>query len=628
MKRLIPRRSILLGLAASAVPAFTPVKLRIFQQTPAPPINKVADRFSPVDPGAVQLQGFLGERCGKNERARLLTKNEDDLLSGFQNRPGNQAWVGEHAGKWLHAATLAWAYTKSEALRAKLDRVASALVAAQQPDGYLGTYADDARWAMGKDQKWDVWVHKYNLIGLIAYHTHTGDKAALEASKKIGELLVKTFGPASEGETRLDLNERSAHVGMASGSVMEPMVWLYRATGDEKYLDFARFIAERWEEEKGPKLISALTEKKSVKLTANAKAYEMMSCLVGLCELYRATGEARYATPAINAWNDIAASQLLITGSGSSGEHWTEPRAFLSSMKDKVAETCVTVTWIQLTEQLLRLTGEARHADELEKTFHNHLAAAQRPDGAAWAYFTALDGRKPYATEQNCCASSGPRGWALLPTFAYMTSDDGVVINFITPGAATLKINGETVTIKQETSYPFDGRVAITVTVPKPMKFGLRVRIPSWSNLAGVKASPNTYWLLRQTWSRAQTITLDFAVPVRLLAGEGANAGKFAIARGPQVLAVDELYNPDLPISGVALAHQQPQLKTSATYRDADGLPVYETEAVVTQDTEKYKAGERVTLRLTSFASAGAHGHQFLVWLPRAAGPASSSNQQ
>src|SRR5262249_44827175 len=155
-----------------------------------------------------------------------------------------------------------------------------------------------------------------------------------------------------------------------------------------------------------------------------------------------ATGDAKYLTPAVNAWNDIAANQLLITGSGSSKERWEEPHQFLSDAQDNIAETCVTVTWIQLTQQLLRLTGQARYADELERTFYNHLAAAQRPDGAAWAYFTALNGRKPYKTEQNCCTSSGPRGWAMLPTFAYMTSDDGVVVNFFTPSAASLKVGG------------------------------------------------------------------------------------------------------------------------------------------------------------------------------------------
>src|SRR5262249_24699824 len=355
MNNLISRRNVLLGLAASAIPAVTTIEMRAFQQTLTQPINKIPDRFSPVDPGAVQIHGFLGERRKKNESGRLLTKNENELLAGFQHRPGKQAWVGEHVGKWLHAATLAWAYTKSEALRAQLDRVASALIATQQPDGYLGTYADDSHWGMSRDQKWDVWVHKYDLLGLITYYTYTGDKAALESARKIGDLLVRTFGHNGAGETHLDLNERSTHVGMASGSVLEPMVLLYRATSDEKYLDFARRIAEGWEGEKGPKLISSLTDKKSVKETANAKAYEMMSCLVGLCELYRTTGETRYLTPASNAWIDIAANQLLLTGSGSSGEHWTEARAFLSSQKDHVAETCVTVTWIQLTLQLLRL---------------------------------------------------------------------------------------------------------------------------------------------------------------------------------------------------------------------------------------------------------------------------------
>jgi DUF1680 family protein len=623
MSKSISRRDVLIGLAASAIPAVAPVKFQMSPQTPAPPINRVADRFSPMNPAAVQIRGFLGERCKKNESARLLTKNEEELLSGFQSRPGKQAWAGEHAGKWLHAATLAWVYTKDEALRAKMDHVASSLIATQQADGYLGTYADDSHWAMGREQKWDVWVHKYDLLGLITYSTYTGNQPALDAAKKIGDLLARTFGSPPEAQPRLDLNERSTHLGMASGSVLEPMVLLYRATGDEKYLDFARHIAEGWEGEKGPKIISALTAKRPVQQVANGKAYEMTSCLVGLCELYRTTGETRYLIPAVSAWNDIVASQLLITGSGSSGEHWTAPRAYLSAEKDQVAETCVTVTWIQLTQQLLRLTGEAKYADELEKSFYNHLAAAQRPDGAAWAYFTALDGKKPYQTEQNCCSSSGPRGWALLPTLAYMASDDGVVVNFFTPSAARMKIGGEEVVVRQETLYPENGRVAITVTSPKPLKFSLRVRVPSWSNVPGIKAQPGAYWLLRQTWSRTQTITLDFAIPTRVINGEGEAAGKIAVARGPVVLAVDADSNPDLTaLSAVALSTPQPQLKTSPTYRDADGLPAFETDAVVTQDSEKYRAGERVTLRLVPFASAGAKGGQFSVWLAKAGGPA------
>ena len=197
--------------------------------------------------------------------------------------------MGEHVGKWIHAATLAWVYANDAALRAKVDRVVASLIATQQASGYLGTYSDSSRFGMGKDEQWDVWVHKYVLLGLITYSLHSGDARALEAARRAADLLIATFG--SQGN--LDLNERSTHVGMASGSVLEPMVLLYRVTGDERYLTFARFIADHWEAEKGPRLISSLTANRSVRDTANGKAYEMLSCLVGLTELYRVTGDAR-----------------------------------------------------------------------------------------------------------------------------------------------------------------------------------------------------------------------------------------------------------------------------------------------------------------------------------------------
>ena len=85
-----------------------------------------------------------------------------------------------------------------------------------------------------------------------------------------------------------------------------------------------------------------------------------------------------------------------------------------------------------------------------------------------------------------------------------------------------------------------------TVTVPKPMKFALRVRTPVWSQINGVKSKPGQYWLLRQTWSKTQTITLDFSVPVHVRKGRGAADGKIAVARGPQILALDKVYNPEL----------------------------------------------------------------------------------
>src|SRR5437016_3586821 len=135
-----------------------------------PRTAEVKDTFVLPAPGAVKVGGLLGERYNRNEKNRLLHVDEEELLAGFRHRPGKQAWIGEHVGKWLHAASLAYANTGDPALRAKLDRVARELLKTQEPDGYLGTYIADKRFGLYPNADWDVWVHKYDLIGLLAYY--------------------------------------------------------------------------------------------------------------------------------------------------------------------------------------------------------------------------------------------------------------------------------------------------------------------------------------------------------------------------------------------------------------------------------------------------------------------------
>ncbi len=295
---------------------------------------RLPDVAEMLSPSEVHLDGYLGVRVANNEKNRLLGVNEEELLGGFRQRPGKQAWIGEHVGKWLHAATLAWANTGDAALRTKLDRVVTELLKTQEADGYLGTYTPDKRFGLFPGSDWDVWVHKYNLIGLLTYYQHTQTPAALEASRKIGDLLISTFGPGKKS-----IISAGTHVGMAATSVLEPMVLLYRMTGDERYLNFARTIVSAWDEPNGPKIITTLTTEKRVDKTANGKAYEMTSNLVGLCELARATGERRYLEPVINAWEDIVANHLYITGTASQGEHFHAPHYLPNQPSANIGET-------------------------------------------------------------------------------------------------------------------------------------------------------------------------------------------------------------------------------------------------------------------------------------------------
>ena len=159
------RRSTLFGLVSVALLFATSSPAAITGRAAIAPVPDkivpaVHDRQQFFPPDQIQLEGWMGERVAANEANRLVKIDPARLLEGYRKRPGRQSWDGEHVGKWLHAATLAWVYTGDPALRERLDFVVAALCRCQLDDGYLGTYLDKDRWT-----EWDVWAHKYNLIG-------------------------------------------------------------------------------------------------------------------------------------------------------------------------------------------------------------------------------------------------------------------------------------------------------------------------------------------------------------------------------------------------------------------------------------------------------------------------------
>ena len=249
----IPLMMVLATMPLGAVPAADPLPEKV--------ACAIADRQDFQQPYRVHLTGWTGSRMEASEKNRLVKIDPNRLLLSYHNRPGCQSYDGEHIGKWLHAATMAWVNSGDPALRQKLDIVATGLVKCQLEDGYQGTYSLDGKlWARWTE--WDVWTHKYNLLGLISYVRYTGNMDLLPACRKMGDLLCKTFG---DEPGKLDINVSSAHVGMASGSVLEPMVLLYRMTGVQRYLDFSKYLLRAWEQPNGPKIVSRLLELKRAK---------------------------------------------------------------------------------------------------------------------------------------------------------------------------------------------------------------------------------------------------------------------------------------------------------------------------------------------------------------------------
>jgi len=511
------------------------------------------DKVQLLPTANVQINGLLGERMKANLEGRLLTIDENHLLDGFRKRPGHHPWIGEHVGKWLHAASMAWMTSGDARLREKMDRVAGELVRTQESDGYLGTYASGHRMGYFGDDAWDVWVHKYAILGLVSYHNCTGSTEALAAAKRAADFVLGSFPPGGA-----DINKTSMHVGMASTSIIEPMVLLARATGDERYLQFAEQMVAAWDTPTGAQVVSKLLDKKTVLEVGNRKAYEMLSCLVGLCELYRGTGNAKYLETAQIAWEDVRDHQLFLTGSGSVDERWTHERPIPHGERDKVAETCVTVTWMQLGLQLFRLTGESHYMDELERSIYNHLLGAQRPAGNEFCYYTPLEGPKPYSRDMTCCFSSGARGLAMIPSLAYSVSQpreggEALQVNLFADGEATVRLpSGREIKLTQSTSYPLNNQVQINVEPTQGSHtFPLQLRIPAWSREAEFRvaggewnlAAPRGWCSILREWRAGDTVELRFTSGVRAVEADYLSTNSVALMYGPLVLAADEQCN-------------------------------------------------------------------------------------
>lgn len=513
------------------------------------PLPRINDYLQPTQ--QAQMNGFIGEKLDASYQNRILVQDVDRLVSPFQHRTETSCWQTEFWGKWITSAVLAYRYHPEPQLKGILDKAVTDLIATQTSDGYIGNYADSSRL-----EGWDIWGRKYCMLGLLAYYDLTKDEKVLSAVRKLADNLIKELK-----EHKALIIEKGSHRGMAASSVLEPVCLLYARTGDKRYLDFAEEIVRQWKLPEGPQLISRADMDVSKRFPKpedwfgkdqGQKAYEMMSCYEGLLELYRLTGNEKYKTAVEKTWKSIREQEINIVGSGASMECWFGGKELQTQPLMHYQETCVTVTWLKLNQQLLRLTGDAKYADAIERTYYNALLGSMKPDGSDWSKYTPLSGQRMEGSGQcgmglNCCEANGPRGLFTMPFTAVMTAKDGLQVNFYVDGTYTLKTPGkQTITVTLQTDYPVSGKILIKMSTPRPEKMAVHVRIPEWSRQSSLSVNgqtvdtivPGQYAGIQQKWNSGDVIELELDMRGRI-----EHIGKVpeyrAIVRGPVVLARD-----------------------------------------------------------------------------------------
>jgi DUF1680 family protein len=598
-------------------------------------------QHTPAHPGQVSVGGPWGELLAETLPEWTLKVDGDLLLSGFRHKPGIQPWIGEHIGKYTLGALPASKLLESDELAAKVRELIEELVRCQEADGYLGTYLPADRWrglrewtALGRPAQgaevWDVWVHKYCILALLAYYDETGWLPALDAARKAGDLLLNIFGPDGGGR---DINQSDCHSGLASGSVLEAIVLLYEHTGEARYLEFARHLLARWEAADGPRIITVLRARGDVATIGQGKAYEMLSCFVGLVEYARATGDREILQMVLDARDRIAGAKRFPTGGMTNTEFFY--RAGLLEEWENI-ETCVTFSWIQLNLRLYELTGDEVALDLVEEAAWNQLLPALSPRADTWSYHLSMTGPKRFfrswvqgvqkekagqaGAPITCCHTNGQRGLALVPQYAYMAAPDGALeVNFYGLSACAAALQSTVpglghVSIEQETAFPRDGTVILNVTPEGDAEYELRLRRPGWSEslvVDGVRSTERRVSVRRRGPAQIK-VTLDLRPRVTFCGYQAR--GKCAIAYGPLVMALDAA--PEglgLDQVGLLLGSGDPAARLSLTF--GDDWPAIEAPAVILPEEAVFDAAaitrplQECSVRLLPVLLAGLQGN-------------------
>ena len=536
----------------------------------------------------------------------------------------------------MRGACLTYHYLPNDELYAVLYDTVKGILDAQDADGRITTYPKEQEFC-----GWDMWTRKYVLVGSLYFYGICKDDAfkarIISAMKGQVDYLIEKLGA-----DKLSILETSHWWGgLNSASVLEPIVDLYKLTGEDKYLTFAKYILESGGCRDGNLLDLAKEGKLMPYEYPVVKAYEMMSYFEGALAYYEVTGDTRYLNIVEKFADAVRKTDITIIGcAGCTHElfdHSAVKQTEETDPLDIMQETCVTVTWMRLEERLLRLTGKVIYAEDIEKSALNALYGSLNYEGLpqlskeenirvpgvpfdSYSPLTfkargiGIGGYKKFSTGgyYGCCACIGAAGTALFPLVSVMTQENGFVLNRYNNGTVTATTpNGNPITLAISGHFDDEGHATVTLALNTTETFTLRLRVPAWSHEPTVTVNGETsvvekgYTDLTHEWKDGDTVIVDCHPEVEM---QTLN-DKIAFTYGPLALARDEQKedgNIEAPV--VPVLHNGHLI--------VNQLDAEAGETV--RFTVKTEAGD---LLLTDYASCGKHWmeerNRISVWLNR-----------
>lgn len=559
-------------------------------------INTTASPFAhlhSVDMGSVQwTKGFWAERyevCRNTMVPQLWdTYHDAALCHSFKNfeiaaglDTGSFKGPSFHDGdfyKTLEAVAGLYAVTKDTALDRKMDDAISVIAKSQRKDGYVYTKSIIEQKQTGKQKMFDdkLSFEAYNFGHLMTaacvHYRATGKTTLLEVAKKATDFLIGFYNTATPEQARNAICP-SHYMGI---------IELYRTTSDKKYLALARKLIDIRGATEGTDDNSDRVPFRDMKRVVG-HAVRANYLFAGVADVYAETGDTSLLHTLNTMWDDVINKKMYITGGcgalydGVSVDgisynpdtvqkiHQAYGKNYQLPNLSAHNETCANIGNLLWNRRMLELTGDARYADVVELTLYNSILSGVSMDGSKFFYTNPLaasrdypyqlrwaGGRQSYIGLSNCCPPNTVRTIAEVNNYMYSINDEGLYVDMYAGNILHTKLkDGAVIKLEQQTDYPWDGNITITLQEVPAKDMALFLRIPGWCQQATltVNGKPvtetpvaGTYLKVKRRWKAGDKLSLKLDMPATLVEANPLveeTRNQVAVKRGPLVYCIE-----------------------------------------------------------------------------------------
>ena len=512
--------------------------------------------------------------------------------------------------KIIEGAAYSMTVTPDPKLDHYVDSIITIIQTGQEADGYLTTYKTidstyaPANWcpAGGRWKNLACSHELYNSGHLFeaaaAHYRATGKTNFLDIATKNADLLVRVFGEGKNPEV-------PGHQIVETG-----LIKLYHVTNKEEYLKLAKHFLDFRGDSTKRKLWGPYNQDHRPVIEqdeAVGHAVRAPYMYAGMTDIAALFKDEAYTKAVDKIWDNMVYKKFYITG-GIGALHKGEAFGENYELPNLTAynETCAAIANVYWNYRLFLLHGDSKYIDVLERSLYNGVISGVGLDGKTFFYPNPLEcdmhyhfnsggslTREPWF-DCSCCPTNLCRFMPSVPGYIYAQANNNLYVNLFVTSSSNIKLDKKTpVIISQETQYPWDGQVKITVSPEKPGQFALRLRIPGWAQNQPVPGdlysyissekeevsvtvngetipykTEKGYAVIDREWNQGDVV--NYSLPMNIHRVEtnpkvAENKGKVAIERGPIVYCLEgvdngpELMNVALPDTAKLLASYTPE---------------------------------------------------------------------